>query len=464
MRTRGPATLLASIVAACLLVGCGGSRPAEDPDASPLVMWTIEDKADRIATQQKILDAFTASTGVETSLVPIAEDQLTTALTSAAAANDLPDLVAALPLGGVQSFAGDDIVDTDAAQKVVDELGPDTFDQNALEMTQKDGTQLAVPSDAFPLMVYYRTDLFEEVGLAPPTDIAALRAAAETLDQEGYTGIAAATTANEGFTAQTIEHFALAGGCELVDGSGEIDLDSHACVEAFDSFLSLIRDTSVEGEQDTNTTRASYFSGRAGMVVWSSFLLDELAGLRADALPTCDECADDPTWLAKRTGVVTSLQGPDGTPSAGYGEVVSFTILRGSHSATPDLVRTMMNERYEDWIGLAPEGKVPTRRGTTEDPSRFQDAWREMETGVDSRARLSDIYDPKVIDAVADSPEGFARWGIPQGQGRLEGAMASQRVLPTIMADAITSGATGRDVADAAVTQAEQLQVGFGDG
>lgn len=463
MRPRGPAALVAALVAAILLVGCSSGPGAPDPDAGPLVMWTIEDKADRIAAQQAMLDEFTASTGVPTELVPIAEDQLTTALTSAAAANDLPDLIGALPLANVLSFAGDDVLDTDATQEVIDDLGVGTFDQNALALTQLDGRQLAVPSDSFPLLLFYRTDLFDQAGLAPPTDFASIRKAAETLHGEGYTGIAAATTANEQFTAQTIEHFALADGCDLVDDSGDVALGSPACVETFDYLSSLIRDTSVDGEQDTNTTRASYFSGRAGMVVWSSFLLDELGGLRSDALPTCDECAGDPRWLAKNTGVVAALQGPSADRPGGYGEVVSFAILRDSHSRTPDLVRFMMDDRYEDWIGLAPEGKVPTRLGTAQDPTRFQDAWRDMESGVDEKARLSDIYSPEVIDEVAGAPDRIVRWGVSQGQGQLEGAMTSQRVLPAILSDALTSGAGGDDISDEAVSQAEQLQAGFGD-
>ena len=68
----------------------------------------------------------------------------------------------------------------------------------------------------------------------------------------------------------------------------------------------------------------TYFAGDAAMMIWSSFLLDELAGLRKDALPTCPQCDKDPTWLAKNTGIVTALQGPSGTEPAAYGEIVSW--------------------------------------------------------------------------------------------------------------------------------------------
>ena len=62
------------------------------------------------------------------------------------------------------------------------------------------------------------------------------------------------------------------------------------------------------------------------MLIWSSFILDEMAGLRKDALPTCPQCKSDPAFLAKNSGVVTSIQGPSGSGPATFGEITSWTI------------------------------------------------------------------------------------------------------------------------------------------
>ena len=72
----------------------------------------------------------------------------------------------------------------------------------------------------------------------------------------------------------------------------------------------------MTGAQDVDTTRASYFAGQAAMIIWSSFILDEMAGLRNDALPTCPECKKNPAFLAENSGVVTSIQGPSGSEPA----------------------------------------------------------------------------------------------------------------------------------------------------
>ena len=121
----------------------------------------------------------------------------------------------------------------------------------------------------------------------------------------------AGTAPADSFTQQAFEQVALANGCQLVNDAGEITLNSPECQESFAYYTDLIKKTSVKGNQDADTTRATYFAGDAAMVIWSSFLLDELAGLRNDALPTCDQCKTDPTWLAENTGIVTDSAGTE---------------------------------------------------------------------------------------------------------------------------------------------------------
>ena len=119
------------------------------------------------------------------------------------------------------------------------------------------------------------------------------------------------------------------------------------------------------------------------MIVWSSFLLDELAGLRNDALPTCDECKSDPLFLANNSGIVTAISGPSGSPTQ-FGEQVSFVIGKDADTAAAQqFVEYMMSDGYVDWLALAPEGKFPTRLGTADNPTEYADAWGKLQAGVD---------------------------------------------------------------------------------
>jgi multiple sugar transport system substrate-binding protein len=445
---------------ALAMTACSGDDSGGDD--GPLLVWTVEDLADRIETQRALLAKFTEETGIDAELVPVAEGQLTTVLSSAASSGELPDVIGALSLPIVHQLRTDDLLDTDAAAEVVESLNADTFADRALELTREGETQLAVPSDSWAQLLFYRKDLFAKAGLEPPTSYEAIQAAAERLGQGDVAGITASTTPADAFTHQTFEHLALANGCQLVDDDGNPTLNSPECVEAFQFYSDLIREHSVAGNQDVDTTRATYFSGKAAMVIWSSFLLDELAGLRNDALPTCPECKQDKAFLAKNTGIVAGLTGPDNPEPATFGEVVSFAIIQeGSTDNAKQLVEYLMNDGYADWLAVAPEGKVPVRTGTLEETETYLQQWRELDAGVDTKAPLTQFYDPDTMRAVEESPFTFRRWGFTQGQGELAGAVTGQLVLPKALAEVINGGSDAEAAANEAneetATVAEEL-------
>jgi multiple sugar transport system substrate-binding protein len=193
MRKQHAALTAVFVSSALVLAGCAGGGGGGGEEGDPLTIWTIEDVADRVTAQQALMDQFTEETGIEVELVPVAEDQLTTVLTSAAASNDLPDAIGAVPISSVYQFATDDLLDTDAAAAVVEELGADTFSERSLELTTSDGAQLSVPSDGWAQLLYYRTDLFEAAGLEAPTSFEAIEAAAAALDSDSVAGITLAT-------------------------------------------------------------------------------------------------------------------------------------------------------------------------------------------------------------------------------------------------------------------------------
>jgi multiple sugar transport system substrate-binding protein len=465
MRPRRVRTVVALIAAASVLAACGGGDEGGGAGGDGrLTVWTVEEQADRVEAQKGLMAQFTEKTGIDVELVAIVEDQLTTVLSSAAAANELPDVIGALSLGAVNRLRTDDLLDTAAAAEIVDNVGEDTFTQSSLVLTREGETQLAVPSDSWAQLLFYRKDLFDAAGLQPPTSYATIEAAAQRLNTGDMAGIVASTIPSDSFTHQTFEHVALANGCQLVNDEGDITLDSKECVDAMQFYANLIRNYSVAGNQDVDTTRATYFAGRAAMVIWSSFLLDELAGLRNDALPTCPQCTVDPTFLAKNTGIVSALQGTETGEGATFGEIVSWAVLQdASTEEARQLVEFMMSDAYEQWLAIAPEGKVPTRTGTPDNPEAYVTAWRSMPAGVDQKAPLTNFYDPATLEQVATSPQNFDRWGFAQGRGELAGAVAGQYVLPKALADLISSGGDASAAAQRATQEAEAIKQDIGE-
>lgn len=447
----------AAVLAGTLaLTACSGSgEAAGEGDDDTITVWTADTLPDRVAQTESILADFTEETGIEVDLVGVAEDQFNQLLTSAAAAGDLPDVIGSISLAQVRTLAANDLADTDATAAVVDALGTETFTPRALEMTQDDGAQLAVPSESWAQLLYYRTDLFEQAGLAPPETYEDILAAAKALNSPESAGFVGATAPGDAFTQQTFEHIALGNDCQLVTEDGEIAFDSPECVEALQFYQDLIGDYSVPGAQDVDTVRAAYFAGKAAMFVWSTFALDEMAGLRKDALPTCPECAGDPAFLAKNTGIVPAVQGPSGSAPAQFGEVTSWAITTGSATdPAQQFVEYMMSDGYEPWLAIAPEGKVPVRGGTAENPTEYADLWSGLDVGVDEHGPLGDFYPDDVLSVLQAGPADLSRWGITQGQGDLVGAALGE--LP--VAAAVSAVTAGGDPAQAAKEAADKLR------
>ena len=105
------------------------------------------------------------------------------------------------------------ILDVDANNDVVKELGKKTFAPGALNMAKKGSKIAAVPVDGWTQMVVYRKDLFDAAGLAAPDSYANIEAAIKKLhNPPNMYGFVAATKVDENFMSQVLEHVFLANG------------------------------------------------------------------------------------------------------------------------------------------------------------------------------------------------------------------------------------------------------------
>jgi multiple sugar transport system substrate-binding protein len=273
-------------------------------------------------------------------------------------------------------------------------------------------------------------------------------------------GITLATKAGDGFTHETFEHIALAQGCQLTNGEGNVTFDTPQCVEALRWYGDIASKYSVSGAQDVESTRGTYFAGDAAMMFWSPFLLDGMAGLRDDTKPSCDECKDNPAFLAENSGLVGPLTGASGQSSQ-FGAVSTVNIsVDAPTEDAQKLAEFMLSDGYVRWLGLSPQGKYPVRAGDSTDPQKFQTAWSELESGVDTKAPLSKFYSEESIASLADGVANFQRWGFAQGQGALVGALRGEQPIAGAVADVIG----GKDPAEAAKevqSTVEEIQSGL---
>ena len=246
--------------------------------------WTTETQPARMAKQEEMAKAFEAKTGIGVEVIPIDEKDLGTRATAAAAAGDLPDVIYHT-LQYVLPWAEAGILDVDANNDVVNSLGKKTFAPGALKMAKKGSKIAAVPVDGWTQMVVYRKDLFAAAGLEPPTTYANIEKAIDALSSNEMFGFVAATKTDENFMSQVLEHVFLANGVSPVNKNGFSPLDEKATSEVL-NFYKKIAKASPAGELYWKQSRAIYFAGKAAMIIWSPFILDELAGLRNSAPPT----------------------------------------------------------------------------------------------------------------------------------------------------------------------------------
>jgi multiple sugar transport system substrate-binding protein len=434
--------ILSAVALAAGVAGCGsGGGSGGSSSSKGITVWSLENQPDRFATTKQIAAGFTKKTGIQVKVVAIDEQQFPQLIATAAESGKLPDVMGALSLGDVRQVDQQKLLDTDAAAKVISDLGAGTFTKSALALSRDGSRQLEVPSDAWAQILVYRKDLFAKAGLQPPTTYAALERAAAALTKNGQEGITLATDPADTFTEQSFESLALGNDCQLVDGSGKITLDSPQCAATFKLYGDLAQKYSPKGTQTVDTTRASYFAGKSAMVLWSTFILDELAGLRNDALPTCPQCQNDKRWLAKHSGIVTSVVGPDASGNGGgYGEIGGWTVSStAKKSQAEKFIEYMMSTGYTRWLGMAPEGKFPVRTGPQPGSNQYVQAWSHLKAGVDTKATLSSIYDASTMNSITGVTRSIARWALPEGQGKLLGPLVAQNTIPKVVA-ALGSG------------------------
>ena len=393
--------------------------------------WTFEVEKDRLEIQKEIAAAFTQKTGIAVRVIPVEENLLAERVTAAYAAKSLPDVIFH-PIDFTIGWAEAGILDVGAATRTIKQLGKETFGAGPLNLAHVPDGYAAVPADGWGQLLLYRKDLFEQKKLAPPDRWDRILQAAEALHNPPLLwGFEAATDPGQTYTQQVFEHIALSNGVRLIDGSGKVDLDTPGMVETLEFYQALSRFT-PPGNLYWLHTRMDYLSGRAAMIIWSPFILDELSGLRRDQPVVPDMAKGDPGFLARNTGFVTIIHGPKG--AAQYGQINYFGITRDAdQEAAMQWVGFLLTDGYLKWLGMAPEGKLPVRKGTPDDTNRFIDGWMELEFGVTTRAKISQFYGMDVVKSVVAGVEGFDRWGFAAGKGALVSKIYGTKVIPEIL-------------------------------
>lgn len=417
---------VAAAVAAIALTttACTGGEPEASGDLQDITVWTAQTTPARVTAQQAIAAKFTEKTGIKVEVVPMAEADQRQSLVTGAASGKVPDVMLHSS-AATAAWRTQGLLDTKAAQEVVDELGADTFNKNAVAAFSLDGEAGAVPSDGWTHLIVYRKDLLQAAGVAVPTSLEELATAATRMKATGVSGIALGTQPGTPSGTEGIQSMFQAGGCELVTNK-TVTIDSAKCTRAAELFKTL-RDSSVQGDFDVTSARAAYLAGKAAMLLFSTHILDELAGLDPAVPPTCEQCKADPAFLSKNSGFITVL---DKNQPAQYGAMLGYGIPRGAHTDEAKMyIKHVLEEGYADTLGVATEGRIPLRNGTKSEPNKYIEAWGRLGIGADKKQSVADLYGPEMVASIRNGLNAIRLWGMGTKDSPLAGAVFSQGVL-----------------------------------
>lgn len=359
-----PAGIVASLaLAACSSGGAaapGTSDAAEQPSTStsassepaapagPLTVWVMGDSS---AKFDELVAPFVSDTGIEVNTVAIPWDSIDQKVTTAVASGEGPDVLQ-IGLSKLRTFAdtGALLPLDEAALADYPNLAAANFlDGVAGDATAVGGQVVSVPWIADTRVLFYRSDILSEAGIAqPPATWEELRADAKVLAARG--------DGQYGYYIPQWDsplpvQMTWAFGGDIVDADGNVDFDTPAFRQAVDLYTGLYADGSVPTNSDFDQTQG-FVSGIAPMLVSGPYL----AAAIKDAAPDLDG-KWSVTTLPKETNGTALLAGSNlGVWAKSTHQDAALQLL--DYLSQPATQVT--------WFGL--NGDLPTVKAALEDP------------------------------------------------------------------------------------------------
>jgi multiple sugar transport system substrate-binding protein len=335
-------------------------------EKSVVEFWSTDNQEERVDLYDEIAARYMAEhPDVDVRIVPIDEAEVTQRIATALAANRPPDLIR-MGVERVAAFAADEILDEEAAAAVIEAVGQDDFREGPLQMVTNPatGNYAAVPFDGWIQALWYRTDDFEEDGLNPPISWDDINAACDALPGTGNLlyALTLGTDPGQNYPHQVFEQVAMSNNAWPFDEEGNVTMNTPEMIEALDFYTSLQR-CALPGPQYWQGAREAYELDQAGMLFYSTYIMDDLVEGSGTAEGGQVEIAVED--LPGVTGFASTMEGPNG--AASYGQLVTLAIPKDANPAAQEVAAFFLTDQnYLDVLSLAPFGKVPVLESAVE--------------------------------------------------------------------------------------------------
>lgn len=438
------------------------------PDThAPLRLLTSETDDSRVVVIRYLLDVQATLTGQPpVDLEPVNELDLVARMRAARQPgsgvtmphiiNTGADTLLALDAEGLLSPDGDGLLQV---------LGTETFEPGSLAALRRpDGAMAAIPFHGWPQIIWTRRDwLMEAHGLAPPRTLDDLRNAARVLHDpdRGRRGVILGTT-GDFYTQQCFMMIARALGGDVLGQDPEAGptLATPEMVAALEVYADLARHAGPGAL--TWRARDYYLQGRAGLLFYSTFLMDDLAvpGVAANSLtgkhfPDLDGAAFDPN-LVRNTAIVATLDGPVPGHIGAFSSINGLGLTGTGDAATRAAARALAlflfrRDAYIAWLHMAPGGMIPVVRRVIDDDAFMRDRLGVFQTFGRATARhlASALGVPSTFSTVGSGRDAHAD---PRA-----GALYADGVVGRMVTAVLEDSATPAGAAWRAQTEAQAL-------
>ncbi len=271
---RGLVAAVSVLALAGTLAACGddGTSAGEEGDGTGTITFWDNNGGVRTDVWNEIIAAFEEENPdiqVEYVGVPITEVQ-SKYDAAIQGGEGLPDV------GGISTSYLSNIVAQGALEPVAGRLADSSLDGqlmpamlDSIESTVgEEGELYSVPTSANQGVLWYRTDLFEQAGLEPPTTWDNFFAAAEELTDRGSNRFGFTLRGGEGSVAQALDMMYAQSGIDSFWDGDETTVNDPANVEALERYAEMYNTVTPEADLNSDFTNmvATFTGGDVGML------------------------------------------------------------------------------------------------------------------------------------------------------------------------------------------------------